>query len=112
MEIPTTAQLEVTVAEAAELLKSDQPPALVDVREPEEWELVHLEGSRLITQELIEEMMSDWKRDTPILCYCHHGIRSLQATHFFRNQGFTNVRSVRGGIEAWAVEIDPSLPRY
>jgi len=104
--------LEVSVEEAAELLRSENPPRLLDVREGLEWQIVHLDHAELLTQELLDELLENEARDRPIVCYCHHGIRSLNAAHFLREQGFTNVRSMRGGIDAWACEIDPTMNRY
>lgn len=104
--------LECTVDEVKSLMSGNQPPVLVDVRTPEEWDIVHLEGARLLTQELLDEMTADWSPETPIICYCHHGVRSVNATMFLREKGFHNVRSMRGGIDLWSQEIDGSLPRY
>ena len=53
-----------------------------------------------------------WPQDTPIVFDCHHGQRSLDAASYFAGHGFTEVRSMTGGIDAWAVEVDPSVPRY
>jgi len=104
--------LEITSADLAELLKNGAPPRLLDIRQPWEFAVVKLEGAHLATQEKVDEVLQQWERNTPIICYCHHGVRSLQATVFLRQQGFTNVRSLRGGINAYAQEVDPSLPRY
>lgn len=104
--------MEVTVQDLAEELKSNHPPRLLDIREQAEWEIVHLPDAQLISRPLLEEIVETWAPDTPIVCYCHHGVRSLNAVAFFRQNGFTNVRSMRGGIDAWSREIDPSLPRY
>ena len=104
--------LEYSVQEVSALLKAPNPPKLVDVREPMEWEIVHLDGAQLLDQELLDEMVASWDKATPIVCYCHHGMRSLSATGFLLQQGFTNVKSMRGGIDAWAREIDPTLNRY
>jgi len=103
---------EVTVQDVADLLRSDTPPRLVDVREPAENELVCLEGGQLLTEALVEEILSQWPQDTPIVCYCHHGIRSAHAAMFLASRGFSDVATMRGGIDAWALEVDPSLPRY
>jgi rhodanese-related sulfurtransferase len=103
---------EYTVQEVAQLLKSPAPPRLLDVREPSEWDLVRLEGAQLVTRELVDEVVSSWERNTPIVCYCHRGVRSLNAAAYLMGQGFENVRSMRGGIDAWAREIDPLLRRY
>ena len=104
--------LEYTVQEVAALLKSGTPPRLVDVRELPEWNIARLDGARLISQELLDEMLDGWEKETPIVCYCHHGIRSRSAALFLRQQGFVNTRSMSGGIDAWAREIDPQLARY
>jgi rhodanese-related sulfurtransferase len=103
---------EYSVQEVAELLRSPSPPRLVDVREQAEWDVVHLQGGRLLTEDLLEEILQQWPKDTPIVCYCHHGIRSLNAAVFLQQQGFHQATSMRGGIDAWAREIDPDLPRY
>ena len=104
--------LEYTVQEVSALLKAPNPPKLIDVRQPVEWDIVHLQGAQLLDQELLDAMMAGWDKSTPIVCYCHHGMRSLSAAAFLAEQGFTNVKSMRGGIDAWAVEIDPKLNRY
>lgn len=103
--------MEYTVQEVQQLLNSEKPPVLLDVRTPSEWDIIHLQGAELLTQEFAESM-GEWPPDTHIVCYCHHGIRSLQAAQHFAQQGFTNIRSMRGGVDAWAQEIDDSLPRY
>ncbi|HEX7927723.1 MAG TPA: rhodanese-like domain-containing protein [bacterium] len=104
--------LEYSVQEVSALLKAPNPPKLIDVRQPAEWDIVHLQGAQLLDQELLDEMMAGWDRNQAIVCYCHHGMRSLSAAGFLAQQGFTNVKSMRGGIDAWAVEIDPKLNRY
>ena len=103
--------VECTVQEVQAMLTSAQPPVLLDVRTEREWQIVHLDGARLLTQEVVDEMAA-WAPATPIVCYCHHGIRSMSAAQYFKQQGFTNVCSMRGGIDSWARQIDPSLPRY
>ena len=105
-------KLEFTAAQTAELLKSNNPPHLLDIRGPEEWKIVHLEGGQLISTEFINEIVQDWEKDTPIVCYCHHGVRSIQITYLLMQKGFTNVHSMKGGIDAWAKDIDPSMVRY
>ena len=105
-------RLQLSTQELAEVLKGESAPQLIDVRRPEEQAIVRLEASLPLTQELAQEMMSDWPKDTPMVFYCHHGIRSLEAASYFIGHGFTNARSLRGGIDAWAQEVDASLPRY
>lgn len=103
---------ETTVQEVAALLKSPQPPKLLDVRESPEWERAHLPGTQPFSQQLMDEVLASWDRAAPIVTLCHHGIRSLSAVRYLSQQGFTNVRSMKGGVDAWAREIDPSLPQY
>lgn len=94
------------------MLANGNAPKLVDVRDQGEWDIVHLQGGRLLDQQLLDEMLESWDREAPIVCYCHHGIRSAQAALFLRQQGFKDVRSMKGGIEAWAVRLDPGMARY
>ena len=103
---------EYTVQEVADLLKSPAPPKLIDTRESPEWEMAYLPGSQPLTQAFIDDVLKNWDRDTPIVTVCHHGIRSMNMAKFLKQQGFTNVRSMRGGVEAWALEIDRTMPRY
>ncbi len=105
------AKLEASVQEVAEALKSSNPPKMLDVRTQEEWNAANIEGARLFTREVNMEL-SAWPKDTPVVFYCHTGVRSLDAASFFLGHGFTHVKSMKGGIEAWAQEIDKNVPRY
>ncbi len=105
-------RIQMTPQELAQALKSDTPPRLVDVREPHEVDIAHIEGSQPATDELVQEMMATWAKDTPIVTYCHHGLRSLDAASYLIGHGFTKVRSLTGGIDAWAEQIEPSMPKY
>ncbi len=104
-------KIQVKPQEVAGLLK-EAKVKLLDARQDFEWEVAHIEGARLISSELVQEIMQKWKKDTPIVFYCHHGMRSLDAASYFIGHGFTNVRSMEGGIDAWSLEIDPKVPRY
>jgi rhodanese-related sulfurtransferase len=103
--------LETTPEEVKQALESGTI-RLIDVRGSDEWEIAHIDGATLVTQELSDEMQSSWDKDTAIVFYCHSGVRSMNAVHFFQKQGFTNVKSMTGGIEAWSISIDTSVPRY
>ncbi len=103
--------IHVTPRDVAAVLQSSIPPRLVDVRTPEEWELARIQGATLVTEELTQEMMG-WPKDTSIVFYCHLGQRSLDAASYFAGHGFTDARSMTGGIDAWSLEVDPSVPRY
>jgi rhodanese-related sulfurtransferase len=104
------AKMQIAPTEAAALLREGKA-RLVDVRTREEFEAVHIAGSQLLTQELMQELGS-WDRAVPIIFVCHHGIRSLDAAAYFAGHGLENVRSLTGGIDRWSCEIDPNLPRY
>ena len=84
---------------------------LVDVRTVEERAIAAIEGSRLLDQAYHDALLLR-DRDTPIVFQCHHGIRSQQAAEYFREQGFTNLYNLSGGIDAWSTLVDPSVPRY
>lgn len=87
---------------------------LVDCREPDEYATVHIEGASLLPMSEIADRIAELEphRDHPIVVHCHHGGRSLRVTKWLRDQGFSQVQSMAGGIDQWAIEINPSLPRY
>jgi rhodanese-related sulfurtransferase len=103
-------QTMVAPAEAAELVKAGKA-RLLDVRTREEFDAVHIEGATFFTQELMHEI-GGWDRATLIIFVDHQGTRSMDACAYFAGHGLENVRALRGGIDAWSVEVDPSLPRY
>ena len=103
--------LEITPREAAELLEAGKIK-LVDVRTPEEFAIASVHGSVLVDQNLAQEIMQSWPKDTAIVTMCHHGMRSLDAAAYLRGHGFTNAKSMSGGIDAWSVQIDSAIPRY
>jgi rhodanese-related sulfurtransferase len=105
---------EISVQEAHARLASPQPPRLIDVREEEEWALGRLPGAELLPLSQFGALYPERLIDPaqPLLIYCHHGGRSARATEFLLRQGYTDVTNVAGGIDAWSLEIDPSVPRY
>jgi len=105
-------KMQIAPEELSRRLQEVDPPVIVDVRSREEWDAVHLQGSEFLTQELMQQMMTDWAKDREIVFLCHHGVRSLDAASYFAGHGFSNVKSLSGGIDAWSVQVDPSLPRY
>lgn len=105
-------QIEISPAELKAALAHTAPPRLLDVRTSEERAIAAIEGSIHATQSVAQEIMSGWPKDTPIVVYCHHGLRSLDAASYLIGHGFTQVRSLSGGIEAWSCEIDRQVPRY
>jgi rhodanese-related sulfurtransferase len=85
---------------------------LLDVRTREEYEAVKIDGAKLFTQDLMQEILSTWPREQSLVVYDHQGTRSMDAAAYFEGHGFKNVKSLRGGIDAWSTEVDPKLPRY
>ena len=102
--------LEITPRETAELLKEGKIK-LVDVRSAQEYAIASVPGSVLADQNLAQEILQTWPKDTPIVTMCHHGMRSLDAAAYLRGHGFTNTRSMTGGIDAWSLQIDDSVQR-
>ena len=102
---------QVSPRELAASLASGKSPRLLDVRTPSEWELARIEGATLMTEAMAEVVMR-WPRDTPIVFYCHVGQRSHDAASYFAGHGFTEARSMTGGIDAWSVDVDSSVARY
>ncbi|UCE01334.1 MAG: hypothetical protein JSW67_08500 [Candidatus Latescibacterota bacterium] len=103
---------EIEANELKELLDSGEPVVLVDVREPWEHEIVRLPDSRHIPMYELGRRVDKIDRDRLHVLYCHHGVRSLHAVLALAERGFENVRSLRGGIDLWAAEVDPEMPRY
>ncbi len=94
--------------------RTESDMLLLDCREQPEWNLVRIEGATWIPMSEITrrvEELNDWK-NRDVVVYCHHGVRSLQVAAWLEQQGFSRVRSMTGGIDAWARDIDPALPRY
>jgi adenylyltransferase/sulfurtransferase len=87
--------------------------ALIDVREPQEWEIAHIEGARLIPLAELPDRLAELPLEGAIVLHCHLGVRSMRALEFLRDTaGFKRVQSLRGGIDAWSEEVDPGVPRY
>ncbi len=85
---------------------------LLDVREPHEWEIAHIDGARLIPLSELPERLGELDGHAEIVTHCHHGTRSIKALEILKAAGFAKVRSLKGGIDAWSVTVDPSVPRY
>jgi rhodanese-related sulfurtransferase len=84
----------------------------VDVREGWEWEIARIEGSVLIPLPELGDRVRELDHARPVVTVCHHGIRSLTARELLIAAGYSDVRSLAGGLDAWAVQIDPGMSRY
>jgi len=103
---------EISATETAELMRNKQA-RLIHVRELWEYQAAHIEGSVLMPMgDVPARAHQELDPDERLVVMCHHGQRSLNVTVWLRNQGFESVQSLRGGIDAWSAEIDPSVARY
>jgi sulfur-carrier protein adenylyltransferase/sulfurtransferase len=104
---------EVTVQDMKRALEA---PSLgirvIDVREPDEYEIARIDGVTLVPLSVLNQRFTELDPNQLLYIHCKSGVRSLKALNFLREQGFKHVKSVRGGILAWATEIDPKVPKY
>ena len=105
---------EITPRELAARLAAGAPTYLLDVRQPWEHARAAIAGSVLVPLDRLPAAFRELARppDALVVTYCHHGIRSLNAATYLAMQGWSDVVSLAGGIDAWSQDIDPSLPRY
>lgn len=105
--------LQLEPAAARTLLEErGQAAVLLDVREPSEHALVHVEGSRHIPMGEIPGRLGELDPALTYVVMCHHGSRSRRVAQFLASQGYPKVLNLAGGIDAWAAQVDPGLPRY
>ncbi len=102
----------IAPSELAEWLRRDSSVRLVDVRSREEFEAVHLEGSVLLSQPVMREILAEGTNTRPLVILDHQGAQGLDAAAYFLGHGLQNVRCLQGGIDAWAREVDPKMRRY
>lgn len=91
---------------------SRRKPVLLDVREPWEFTLCSLPGSLHMPMHTVPMRLSELSKNDDIIAICHHGGRSMQVAMFLERQGYATLFNLQGGIDAWACEVDPNLPRY
>jgi rhodanese-related sulfurtransferase len=106
--------VEVSAAEVRGLQERGEEFLFLDVREPDEYEKARIEGARLLPLGELEARLgelagSEAKR---VVVHCHHGGRSAKACRLLQQRGWSDVRNLAGGIEAWSLTVDPSVPRY
>ena len=94
-------------------LDRGEHPYILDVRNPEEWQIARLNGAHLIPLNELSQRYAELDRDQEIILHCKSGKRSQKALEFLRDQaGFRHLKNLVGGIDAWAVDVDPNVPRY
>ena len=107
---------EISAEELANILNTSPTLQLIDVREPEEAEIAVIEGFELLPlskfRQWAETINIRFDSEVETIVICHHGVRSAQMCQWLSNQGFTKVKNVAGGIDAYSVRIDPNIPRY
>ena len=102
----------ITPREFGERVREGRDLLLVDVREPDEYELARVEGARLLPLSLFNEWAPSLDPERETVFICHHGVRSAQVCAFLARQGFRKLYNLAGGIDRWSAEVDPSVPRY
>lgn len=109
---PAQPDREIGAAELAATLRDGRHLVLLDVREPFEWDICHLDEAVLIPLGELPGRLGELDGHQEIVTYCHHGMRSMRALEILKAAGFPNVRSLRGGIHAWAEDVEPQMSRY
>ena len=88
---------------------------LIDVRQPDEHKLTHIDDADLIPMETIPRRLSDLEEmaeENVLVVFCHHGVRSANVVNWLRGQGVESCQSMAGGIDRWSIDVDPAVPRY
>jgi rhodanese-related sulfurtransferase len=111
----TNLPTEISPQDIQRRLDAGEQLLLIDVREHEEFAIARIEGTTLIPMRNIPaslKQLQDKAGKTRLIVFCHHGVRSLNVVHWLREQGVMACQSMAGGIDAWSVLVDPSVPRY
>ena len=104
--------MEIEPQALAEMINShEKKPFLIDCREPWEYEIARIEGATLIPMRQVPQSLELIPRNATVVVYCHHGMRSLNVVGWLRQQAI-EAQSLRGGIDCWSLDIDPTVPRY
>ena len=111
-EAKAAAGKEIDVRELAAKLGRKDDFVLIDVREPHEHEIASIPGAVLIPLRALPARVSELDSSKEIVLHCHHGVRSMRALEFLEQAGFRKLKSLKGGIDAWSIEIDSQVPRY
>lgn len=98
--------------DVAARLDSDDPPFLLDVREPSERQLASIDAAHHIPMGDVAGRLDEISRDRDVVVHCHHGGRSQQVAELLKRQGYERVANLDGGIDRWSTDVDPEIPRY
>lgn len=107
-----TTHREIAPTELARLLEAGEAPRVIDVRERHEWAIARIEGAELRPLSEIATWWRELDPDAPVVFVCHHGRRSSAVCRALVAEGFTAVHDLVGGVEAWRLEVDPTMPAY
>lgn len=102
----------IEAREVYQRLQRGENLILLDIREPEELDICQIPGSLHIPMHDVPTQLSQLDPDTPIVVYCHAGVRSLYVSHFLSDKGYRDVYNLRGGITQWTLQVDPTMPMY
>jgi rhodanese-related sulfurtransferase len=104
---------EISPTEVQQRIAAGEALTLIDVRELPEHEICRINGATLIPMNEIPKQLENLRKaEPPLIVFCHHGVRSLRVVSWLREQGIADCASMSGGIEAWSLQVDPSVPRY
>jgi len=103
----TPEELQLWLADAGR-----EPPALLDVREPWEYQTCHIKGSTLVPMNTVPARAQELDASADTIVICHHGARSYQVAMFLERSGFSSLYNLQGGVAAWAQQVDPAMPEY
>jgi rhodanese-related sulfurtransferase len=114
MNAPNEMPLEISCRGVKDKLDTGEPFLLLDCREADEYVVAHIEGARLIAMSELANRLDELVlyRDQEVVVHCHHGGRSERVANWLRGQGYSKARTMVGGIDRWAAEIDRSVARY
>ena len=109
-----TSDWEISPRDVARMMQNGDDLLLIDCRTPEEWETARIEGATLVPLQELSIRIGELREheDRPVVVHCHKGKRSMTVTSVLRELGFSNVRSMTGGIHAWSEQVDPRVPTY
>jgi rhodanese-related sulfurtransferase len=105
-------ELQISPVEVKTRMDRGEKLMLVDVREQWEYDLCRIEGAKLVPLGSLAANVNGLLGVDEVICYCHHGMRSLDAATWLRFQGIEKAKSLSGGIERWSTDVDPHVPRY
>lgn len=105
---------QITPTELAAWLADEQRPrpVLLDVREPWEYEMGHIDGAQLMPMHTVPVRLSELDTESSVVCICHHGGRSMQVAMFLQSRGYTTIYNLSGGMDVWSQQVDSSIRRY